>query len=151
MVRLVFSKCSYWMEWNKCGGWIAGACAIPMCVGIVLGLSVCHDPESLWFGFVKCKEVIGFAVRWWGWWNERRRNGVKDSVEIEEKRNERNAWTKWRCSEWTYRKNTAIDKIMLYFFLHQWKGGGVTRVYGWCAVGKNTASLLIKSAMVLAI
>ncbi len=51
------------MEWNKCVGWIAGACAIPMCVGIVLGLSVCHDPESLGVGFVECKEGIAFAVR----------------------------------------------------------------------------------------
>lgn len=94
------------------------------------GISKRHDTESLCDGFAECREGIAFAVRCWGWWNERRRNVVKDSVENEAKRKERNAWTEWRWSEWTYRKHMAIKQIMLYFLLHHWKGGGVCGSWG---------------------
>lgn len=104
--------------------------------GSVLGLSGRHDTESLCVGFAEWREGIAFAVRCWGWWNERRRNAVKDSEENEAKRNERKAWTEWRWSEWTYRKHMAIKQLMLYFLLHRWKGGGVSWDFGWGALAK---------------
>lgn len=94
-------------------------------------------------GLVQRNEWATFAVRCWGGWNERRRNGVKDSVVNAVQRNERNAWTKWRCSEWTYRKHMAItDASCFIFFCTAEMGGGVCGFALGCRCGSALCGYL---------